>query len=231
MSEARRYDGVAVDRAHARRPGRRAPRPGSRSHRRGARPAGARRSRAAAPGAVVPVQRRPRAGRGRCRPRSWPRTGRRARPPGCGWPPGSVPTTTGSFAFSLSWQASRLAATAPSGEVPQTIGSEPASETPSSLPRLSTSGETGPHSTEVSSRTSAARSSAARGTSARPSACATSSSGVASSHSEARGMSAPASTGMNADPGVLRTQVVQRASRPSPRPRDGHRAWRPRRRR
>ena len=61
----------------------------------------------------------------------------------------------GYFAFSLSWAAKRLAATPPSGELPQIIGSVPSRSSASDLPGLTNDSLAGRHWKEISSRVAA----------------------------------------------------------------------------
>ena len=120
--------------------------------------------------------------------------------------------TAGYLAFSFSWHANRVAATPVSGELPQIMGSVPASSRASVLAGLTNDSLSGRQRWETRSRSAAAASSPAAGMSATPSRSAMIISGTARPHSVKRGMPA-GSTGMN---GARACSAIWASGEPGP---------------
>src|SRR6201996_3936706 len=114
---------------------------------------------------------------------------------------GSSPGMPGYLAFSLSWAAKRLAATAASGELPQITGSVPIRSRAIDLPGLTNDSLVGRHWNAISSRPAATLSYTSSPTSTRPICSATTISGMHRLHSVDRGIPAE-TTGEKSRPGL-----------------------------
>src|ERR1700759_889285 len=128
----------------------------------------------------------------------------------------------GYLAFSLSWAAKRLAATAASGELPQITGSVPIRSRAIDLPGLTNDSLVGRHWNAISSRPAATLSYTSSPTSTRPICSATTISGMHRLHSVDRGIPAE-TTGMKGARAWVATSASGDLAAPTPI------RWQPRR--